>query len=71
MKIPAKYFAKVTVDVAFLRINSFTSIFEEVWQQFELANFMNLLFRTILWIYCSEQFFLYNSNDCSQFYRFL
>ena len=47
MKIPAKYFAKVTVDVAFLRINSFTSIFEEVWQQFELANFMNLLFRTI------------------------
>ena len=56
-KVLVRYFtAKVTVDAAFLKINSFTSIFEEVWPQFQLPTFMN--------IYCSEQFPLRSSSDC-------
>ena len=50
----SKFTAKVTGDAAFLKTNSFTSIFEYVWPQFQLAPFMKT--------YCSEQ--LYNSSDC-------
>ena len=46
---------KIKGVAAFLKINSFVSIFEEVWPQFQLANFMNTS--------CSEQLVLHSSGD--------
>ena len=46
---------KVTGDAAFLKINSFASIFEEVCPQFELGAYINA--------YCSEQVVFHNSGE--------
>ena len=46
---------KVTGDAAFLKINSFASIFEEVYPQFELA--------ALIKAYCSAQVVFHNSGD--------
>ena len=44
-----KFTAQVTGNADFLKINSFTSVFEEVWPQFQLDTFMNT--------YCYNNFF--------------
>ena len=53
----SEFTTKVTGDKVFLKITSFTSTFEEVWQQFQQAAFMNT--------YCLEQIILHNSSDCN------
>ena len=55
-EVPVRQFtAKITVDAAFLKINSFM-LFQEAWPQFSLATAMNT--------HCLKRFVLQNYSAC-------